>query len=302
MKPFATLLILLGILLTLAQPVSTSRAQSGSTCLQPARLTVGSQARVTVWPDLPNRIRNNYTFTATVVGQIPAGAAFQVSGGPACSSGVHWWYVTYNGVSGWTAEGNGSTTYWLEPVGITPACALIPRLTIGGQGRVTPGLPNVIRTAPGTTSSGANSVVMGEIPGGGIFSVLNGPQCGPDGRWWWLVDYLGLRGWTAEGEGTNTYWVEPYGTYQLTCPGFIPSRLTVGGQGRVTLWPSLPNRIRSGPTYQNLVIGHIPAGGIFSVLSGPYCNQNTAWWQVAYGNTVGWTVEGLGATYYLEPR
>lgn len=303
MKSLTTLLLLLGVVFALAQPVNRSHAQTGSTCLQPARLTVGTQARVTIWPDLPNRIRDNYNFTAKIIGQIPAGATFQVIGGPVCSSGVHWWYVSYGGVTGWTAEGNGNTTYWLEPITTAPpACALVPRLTVGGQGRVTPGLPNVVRTAPGTTASGANSVVIGEIPANGIFSVLNGPQCGPDGRWWWLVDYLGLRGWTAEGEGASTYWLEPYGSTQSTCPGFLPSRLIVGRQARVTLWPDLPNRIRSGPSYQNLIIGRIPAGGVFTVLSGPYCNQNTAWWQVEYGGVVGWTVEGIGNIYYLEPR
>ena len=68
-----------------------------------------------------------------------------------------------------------------------------------------PGLPNAVRNAPGT---GSGSVVIGEIPGGGGFSVISGPQCGNDGRTWWQVNYSGVTGWTAEGEG-GAYWVEP---------------------------------------------------------------------------------------------
>jgi hypothetical protein len=168
---------------------------------------------------------------------------------------------------------------------------------------VTPGLPNVVRSAPGTHASGAyHSVELGEIPGNGIFSVLNGPQCGPDGRWWWHVNYNGLVGWTAEGEGTSTYWLEPVDVNAPQCAGFLPSRLIPGGVGSVTTTPNLPNRIRTQPTYNSASIGLIPAGGWFNILSGPYCGENTAWWQVAYGDVIGWTAEGQGNTYWLEPR
>jgi hypothetical protein len=80
---------------------------------------------------------------------------------------------------------------------------LPPRLTVGGQGRVTPGAPNKVRSAP--TLAGAQ---VGSIPGEGIFSVIGGPQCA-DGFLWWQVIYQGVTGWTANGDGT-TYWVEPY--------------------------------------------------------------------------------------------
>jgi hypothetical protein len=47
------------------------------------------------------------------------------------------------------------------------------------------------------------------LPGDGIFRVLEGPLCGSDARWWWRVDYNGYNGWTGEGEGNSSYWVEP---------------------------------------------------------------------------------------------
>ncbi|MBZ0303775.1 MAG: SH3 domain-containing protein, partial [Anaerolineae bacterium] len=174
---------------------------------------------------------------------------------------------------------------------------------IGGSARVkpVPPTPNVVRSAPGTSSTGANSVVIGEIPAGGVFSVLAGPSCGTDGRWWWQVNYFGLVGWTAEGEGYNNYWLEPWSDGGAACPGFLPSRLLTGGKGSVTSVPNLPNRVRSGPAFDADTLGLIPVNGVFSVLSGPYCRDNSAWWQVNYYGLVGWTAEGQWNTYWLQP-
>jgi uncharacterized protein YraI len=76
-------------------------------------------------------------------------------------------------------------------------------LVVGGQGRVTPGLPNKVRSAPGTAAA-----EVGSIPGEAIFSVIGGPRCA-DGYLWWQVNYNGLAGWTASGSGTED-WVVPY--------------------------------------------------------------------------------------------
>lgn len=278
-------------------------------CYQPVRLNVGYSARVTTDSWLPNRVRAQPNLGGQVIGQIPAGGVVTVIEGPHCDNGITWWRVQYDDLTGWTAEGNGYDQYWLEPYTTIPNpspypvyCDLTPRLTIGQQARVTPGLPNVVRTAPGTQATGADSVVIGEIPGDGVFSVMNGPQCGSDGRFWWLVDYNGLVGWTAEGEG-NTYWLEPYaGETTPQCPGALPSRLTVGGQGRVLIWPPLPNRVRIAPDITSAQVGLLPIGVQFTVLAGPYCNNNIAWFQVSYGNLLGWTAEGYAGFYWLEPR
>jgi hypothetical protein len=50
--------------------------------------------------------------------------------------------------------------------------------------------------------------LIGQIPSGGVFSVLEGPICDANGRAWWRVDYNGLLGWTVEGQGSE-YYVEP---------------------------------------------------------------------------------------------
>jgi hypothetical protein len=81
--------------------------------------------------------------------------------------------------------------------------ALPPRLFVGGMGRVVSGGgPNNIRSDPFTTGS-----IVGEIPEGAEFTVVRGPDCGGD-IIWWQVEYNGVSGWTAEGQGQN-YFTEP---------------------------------------------------------------------------------------------
>ncbi len=74
-------------------------------------------------------------------------------------------------------------------------------LTVGGQGRVTPGVPNKVRSTP--TLSG---IQAGTIDPGGVFTVIGGPHCA-DGLSWWQIDYHGLTGWTAGGM-VDDPWVE----------------------------------------------------------------------------------------------
>lgn len=86
-----------------------------------------------------------------------------------------------------------------------PACMGVrpSSLVVGGQGRVTPGLPNKMRSAPGTAAA-----EVGSIPGEAIFAVVGGPRCA-DGYLWWQVSYNGVTGWTAAGSSTED-WVVPY--------------------------------------------------------------------------------------------
>ncbi|MCS7071928.1 MAG: SH3 domain-containing protein [Anaerolinea sp.] len=90
------------------------------------------------------------------------------------------------------------------------------------------------------------------------------------------------------------------GGQAITCPGFLPSRLIVGGTGRVT--PGTPNRLRAQPATSAPAVGTIPGGAQFQVLAGPQCDPvGIAWWQVNYNGTIGWTAEGQGSTYFVEP-
>ncbi|MCA9914348.1 MAG: hypothetical protein KC496_13425, partial [Anaerolineae bacterium] len=78
----------------------------------PPRLAAGERARVT--PGIPNNVRSGAGSSNQYLGEIPAEASFTVIAGPLCASGLAWWQVDYNGLIGWTAEGQEGE-YWLEP-------------------------------------------------------------------------------------------------------------------------------------------------------------------------------------------
>lgn len=86
---------------------------------------------------------------------------------------------------------------------------------------------------------------------------------------------------------------------QADCPGAPLPRLTIGGQGVVT--PGSANNVRETPTTSGVLLGQLPAGARFSVIDGPTCADGYNWWQISGNGLTGWTVEGQGADYYLEP-
>lgn len=95
----------------------------------PSRLHVGDTAIVSFDPPDPNRVRENPGRDQRVVGQIFPGESFVILDGPACSGGWVWWRVRADkdGLTGWTAEGSG-TTYWLVPLATAaPTAATAPR-------------------------------------------------------------------------------------------------------------------------------------------------------------------------------
>ncbi len=200
-----------------------------------------------------------------------------------------------------------------------------PRLTVGQLGQVLPGEDNLINSAPARASQSTVSQRVGAIPGGATFAVIDGPVCGDGGIVWWQVNYNGTVGWTGEGQN-DSYWVQPYDPNVPTatanpvleptatldfatpvvaqCPGTLPHRLIISGQGRVlpgdaNLINSKPARLSEDSTNQRL--GQIPGGGVFTVVAGPVCNGDIAWWQVEYEGVIGWTGEVQGNTYWVEP-
>lgn len=93
----------------------------------------------------------------------------------------------------------------IDPGSAPVQCAgfLPSRLAPGQLARVTPGTPNNLRTLPNVSAD-----IIGRIPGGAEFTVIEGPVCDPAGLAWWQVSYSGLIGWTVEGQG-GEYYTEP---------------------------------------------------------------------------------------------
>jgi hypothetical protein len=92
----------------------------------------------------------------------------------------------------------GETPGEVQCAGFLPS-----RLAVNQPARVTPGAPNNLRALPNVTAD-----LVGRMPGGSEFMVLQGPVCDAAGLAWWQVSYEGLIGWTVEGQGSE-YYTEP---------------------------------------------------------------------------------------------
>lgn len=176
---------------------------------------------------------------------------------------------------------------------------------------LTPPLPNRIRSGAGKANS-----YLGQIePGGGV-RVLEGPLC-VDGFSWWLVESTqgGLRGWTAEGRGSEQ-WVIPCSDQTVACnkkprpTPFSPAsstssskdkdknkgtncksdKLVVGILAQVEQDSLLV--IRSEPDTGD-VVGRIGPLSVINIVDGPACAGGAIWWKVnsATLNLLGWATE-----------
>lgn len=85
-----------------------------------------------------------------------------------------------------------------------------------------------------------------------------------------------------------------------SCDGAPAIQIAEGDRARV-IEPTIPNRIRSLPTTGGAILGEIPGGTEFNVRSGPECADGYTWFQVEYNGIIGWTVEGAGENYFIEP-
>lgn len=83
------------------------------------------------------------------------------------------------------------------------------------------------------------------------------------------------------------------------CPGAPLPQLMIGMSARVL--PGDANNVRDTPSRSGELVGTIPGGEIFDVLDGPVCADGLNWWQVDYESVNGWTVEGSGSEYWVEP-
>lgn len=83
------------------------------------------------------------------------------------------------------------------------------------------------------------------------------------------------------------------------------SRLDAGVYAVVTGRPSdPPNRVRTGPSTSSEIIAQISPGQVVLVWEGPVCADGLVFWNVqseSISGGEGWTAEGDGSAYYLEP-
>lgn len=100
-----------------------------------------------------------------------------------------------------TATPPPTGTPTLTPTLMTCPNSLPSNLYPGDIARITPGLPNNVRSIPRL-----DGTQVGQIPAGGVFEVLAGPECA-NGYAWYQVEYGGLIGWTVQGD-TREYFYE----------------------------------------------------------------------------------------------
>jgi Tol biopolymer transport system component len=80
------------------------------------------------------------------------------------------------------------------------------------------------------------------------------------------------------------------------------TRLTLGML--TTVSQGDPNRVRSGPGKANKIIGQLYPGTVSKVVEGPVCTDGLVFWRVENATIPGgsgWTAEGDGKEYWLEP-
>lgn len=190
-----------------------------------------------------------------------------------------------------------SPTTTPRPDAVTCEGALVSRLAAGEQAVVVATEPLNLRST--ASSSGSP---LAQIQPETTVNVLEGPECDEaSGLAWWRIETRGLRGYVVESMGRE-YFLEPIvdSTHVFECPGFMPSRLVAGEEGRVL--PGAANNVRELPNPSGELVGKLEAGAEFTVIEGPECDSaGRAWWKVTNGSFEGWTVEGQGSDYYLEP-
>ena len=140
-----------------------------------------------------------------------------------------------------------------------------------------------------------------------LLEVMTGPICRDGTAWWEITLHDGQSGWVRENISDTDYEVippphTPNNYYvSIACADAPSPRLMIGHNASVIPEPG-ENNLRSNPDKSASVIGIIPSGGVVRVLDGPTCVDGLIWWQVAHENRVGWTAEGEGEDYWLQPE
>ncbi|MCK6580332.1 MAG: hypothetical protein L6Q98_19740 [Anaerolineae bacterium] len=234
---------------------------------QPTRLAVGQTGRVIVeGGNTANRIRSQATASAGQVGSIPPGDEFAVIDGPICADGYAWWMVDYDGLIGWTAEGD-AVRYWLEPLGgapvIVPTAPPVGVLYVGGQATVFTADEGLkLRDATNT-----NSNILENMPSGIVVTLLEGPVSANGYVWWRVLSPSGREGWSVESaDGIET---------------LIPVDVTGAATGGTAVCSAITTpgdtNLRRGPGTSFEIAG-VVGGGLEYTVIGQAINQSGFTW------------------------
>ena len=184
---------------TLSAAAAPVAQPAASGCELPTLLSVGQQAIVS--PGLANRVRSAATISADAIGRMEPGTVVNVTAGPVCADGYHWFAVSGADIAGWSAEGREGE-YWLM---LHLNCADSPptRLTTGMSAVVSDDYSVRIRDGVGSV----NTNVITIVESGTQFTIIGQQQCDAAGIRWYPIQLNDIYGWIAAGQGDD-YWIE----------------------------------------------------------------------------------------------
>ncbi|NPA91761.1 MAG: SH3 domain-containing protein [Chloroflexi bacterium] len=185
-------------------------------------------------------------------------------------------------------------TFTPTPLPPTPTPTPPPRLQPNSMGWVIPGRVINVRAAPS-----ARAKRVGQIAGGAILNVWEGPVEKDGYRWWKVDDRYGLVGWIAEGNGKDR-WLVPLPKATPTPTG---SRITVGSTVVVNTRGANWLALREAPGKHARILGRYPPGTRLTVLDGPVVREGFIWWRVQDKKGVaGWMAQGDREDRWLFPE
>ena len=160
-----------------------------------------------------------------------------------------------------------------------------------------------------------DATILGQLTTGDYIPVI-GTQMSEDNGWWQLENGGWVASWvsntigtgcnrlpssetTTSGAGSIVNTPIPNIDANFVCEDALPPRLTIGQQALVT--SGLPNNVRDMPGLLGRMIGQVDNNTVFNVIDGPVCEGGFVWWEVQQGDLIGWTAEGNGFNYWLQP-
>jgi hypothetical protein len=222
--------------------------------------------------------------------------------------------IFWGGERATSGEGGTDFKFILVPAGMAdPRSGFGERVCEGGViSRLRPGMPVhdlytdgvYYAETPGGKfdpsiyfDTGYRGDEIGEIR---IIHVTENHLCIGSELWWEIADEHGNTGWRSENTGNEYTLSSYYGREFFYCPDSPTTRLFINSEGRVI--PGLgANNLRAAPGQESAHVGQLKSDERFRVIEGPVCVESMAWWKIESGTLTGWTAEGAGETYWLEP-